>query len=202
MQNSVITAEFFVPWYKKVAYIESDWQQYINSWYIPNYNTKIYVKFAHNEHVIDTPIFWTRWYNSANQFTLWSHPSEYWASSWSSQRIFNWNSKSWSDYSQWTVIEFEYDRSNWKYWSQTGTWTNSTWSPWYNMIIFWLTTQNNVDSRRFSWKMRRFTIRESWTLKKDFVPCYRKSDNVVWMIDIVNNVFYTNLWGWSFTYWL
>ena len=35
----------------------------------------------------------------------------------------------------------------------------------------------------------------------ELVPCYRKSDWVVWMYDLVNDVFYTNQWDWAFTKW-
>jgi len=35
-------------------------------------------------------------------------------------------------------------------------------------------------------------IYDGSTLVRDFVPCYRKSDNVLGMYDIINNVFYTN----------
>jgi hypothetical protein len=36
---------------------------------------------------------------------------------------------------------------------------------------------------------------------RDLVPCYRKSDSVIWMYDTVNDVFYTNDWSWTFTKW-
>ena len=35
----------------------------------------------------------------------------------------------------------------------------------------------------------------------NLVPCYRKSNNVIWMYDLVNNQFYTNAWTWTFTKW-
>ena len=39
----------------------------------------------------------------------------------------------------------------------------------------------------------------SYTLVRDFVPCYRKSDSVIGMYDLVNDVFYTNAGSGSFT---
>ena len=38
-------------------------------------------------------------------------------------------------------------------------------------------------------------------LVRDLVPCYRKSDWVIWMYDLVNNQFYINSWSWTFTKW-
>ena len=37
---------------------------------------------------------------------------------------------------------------------------------------------------------------------RDFVPCYRIADDVIWMYDLVNWVFYTNAGSWTFTKWL
>ena len=44
-----------------------------------------------------------------------------------------------------------------------------------------------------------FQISENWILKKNFVPCYRKSDSVIGMYDLMNNQFYTNAWSGTFT---
>ena len=41
---------------------------------------------------------------------------------------------------------------------------------------------------------------ENNTLVRNFIPCYRKSDNEVGMYDLVNGVFYTNSGTGSFTY--
>lgn len=41
-------------------------------------------------------------------------------------------------------------------------------------------------------KLYSAKIYENGVLVRDMIPCYRKSDNVVGMYDIVNDVFYTN----------
>ena len=41
-------------------------------------------------------------------------------------------------------------------------------------------------------KMYACKIWESNVLVRNFIPCYRKSDNVIGLYDLVNNVFYTN----------
>ena len=41
-------------------------------------------------------------------------------------------------------------------------------------------------------RMKETIIYDGDTLLRDLVPCYRKSDNVIGMYDIVNDVFYTN----------
>lgn len=47
-------------------------------------------------------------------------------------------------------------------------------------------------------KIKKFKIFTNNVLVRDFVPCYRKSDNEVGMYDLVNNVFYTNAGTGSF----
>lgn len=39
------------------------------------------------------------------------------------------------------------------------------------------------------------------TLVRDFVPCYTTANTEIWLYDIVNNTFYTNQWGGTFTKW-
>lgn len=41
-------------------------------------------------------------------------------------------------------------------------------------------------------RVYRAKIYEGTTLKMDFIPCYRKSDNVIGLYDLVNGTFYTN----------
>lgn len=188
--------------YQQVEYIESSWTQYIDSLYNPIYWTKIACKFMHNEHSLDTPVFWRRqsWWNY--EYTLRSHPSEK-VSQWAVR--YNIMSANWisvNSYPQWTIIEFEYDKNSYKYWSQTWSISPSTSNiTGINLIIFWLREWSSIDSRKFSGRMYYFTIWEYWTLVRDFVPCYRKSDSVIWMYDLVNKVFYTNSWTWTFTKW-
>lgn len=41
-------------------------------------------------------------------------------------------------------------------------------------------------------KIYRCTIYDNGKLTRDYVPCYRKSDNVIGLYDIVTGTFYTN----------
>lgn len=45
---------------------------------------------------------------------------------------------------------------------------------------------------RNPYKLYGLKIYNNSVLVRHFVPCYRKSDNVVGLMDLVNNVFYTN----------
>lgn len=47
--------------------------------------------------------------------------------------------------------------------------------------------------------MYRCKIYSNGTLVRDFIPCYRNSDNVIGLYDTLNNVFYTNVGTGTFT---
>jgi len=52
---------------------------------------------------------------------------------------------------------------------------------------------------KFSFKLKRMIIKENGICIRNFIPCYRKSDNEVGLYDIADNVFYTNQGTGSFT---
>lgn len=51
---------------------------------------------------------------------------------------------------------------------------------------------NNVETRNNNLRLYEFIIYEQDTQIRNFVPCYRKSDNEVGLYDLVNDVFYEN----------
>ena len=58
-----------------------------------------------------------------------------------------------------------------------------------------LFARNNAGTISFyaSYKLKKyFQIYDNNVLVRDFVPCYRKSDSVIGLYDLVNDVFYTN----------
>jgi hypothetical protein len=70
----------------------------------------------------------------------------------------------------------------------------------YPMFLF--ARNNDGTAGSFSsFKLYSCKIYKSWTLVRDFVPCYRKSDWVIWLYDLANNQFYTNSWTGVFSKW-
>ena len=61
----------------------------------------------------------------------------------------------------------------------------------YTDYIFAFNT-NNSPQEFTTMKLYSFQIYESGVLQRDFVPCYRNSDNKPGLYDIKNNVFYIN----------
>lgn len=61
-------------------------------------------------------------------------------------------------------------------------------------ICFWY-CGNNSHSK---YKMHSLKITTAdW--EHNYIPCYRKSDNVIWLYSLEDGVFYTNQWSWVFT---
>ena len=78
--------------------------------------------------------------------------------------------------------------------------SSATFTSPVNMTLFALNDNWTINSQS-SYKLYSCKIYDNNTLVRDFVPCYRKSDNVIWMYDLVNNQFYTNSWSWTFAKW-
>lgn len=70
------------------------------------------------------------------------------------------------------------------------TFTTSTFTTSYNAILFGGNSGGTIVAK--SWQIYSCKIYDNGTLIRDFIPCYRKSDNVAGMYDIVNNAFYTD----------
>ena len=73
----------------------------------------------------------------------------------------------------------------------TLTYTNS-----FNLNMnFWLFRRNanSEDLKYYSYnKLYYFRMYQNGTLVRDFIPCYRNSDNEAGLYDLINNIFYTN----------
>lgn len=187
--------------YQEVEYIESSWTQRIDTWVSPT-DTKFWIKWKFR--------IWASWWNVLIDLsaTTSTDNKRYWFQ-------FNWLKPQWSwiMYQQrwednWTInastdYEFSYNY-NWDT-SFIINWITKTWIPtWSATLPNW-----NIFCQNCNWSYQRFFIGRLYWLQlyhntellRDFVPCYRKSDSVIWMYDLVNDTFYTNSWSWTFTKW-
>lgn len=99
--------------------------------------------------------------------------------------------------------------------SLPATWTPNTYATntRYKVVAEWVTAsstntpylfasnENWTDKWDISAKLYYCKVWKDNVMIRDFIPCYRKSDDVIWMYDLVNNQFYTNAWTWTFTKW-
>lgn len=64
----------------------------------------------------------------------------------------------------------------------------------------WIFDENNAGSmeRRFVGRIYYYKIYENNNLERDYVPCYRKSDNKVGLYDLINGTFNTDIYNNNF----
>lgn len=68
----------------------------------------------------------------------------------------------------------------------------------YNLFIFAMNNGGNTNGWLALARIYYLQIINNGSLVRNFIPCYRKSDSVAGMYDLVNNVFYTNAGTGSF----
>lgn len=190
--------------YQEVEYIQSSWTQYIKTWLLPSTNYLItYMKvmpFTVSSWGQDYRAWWA--YNGANRMNI----HYFW---YGQGRLYAWFG-GW-DYdigmgmSTSTLYEITMTANNGS-WSVNMNGSTASWTYSWTVALnreFYLFCNNENWSVWASWQYRMYSFK--WTtsdwLVKDLVPCYRKSDSVIWMYDLVWKQFYTNAGSWTFTKW-
>jgi len=198
--------------YEELEYIQSIWAQYIDSWIKLNPNSTVEFKFAMTWY---SSAWWDCFYwcreNSgvAHSRFLFRIDKDYNNRKMAFQR--NWDNSN-------TVAEdihtnisntdrnihvVRQNRDCYIDNNLIGTfshdWLSYTWTFDNTLYIFAL---HGWDLNCSIIKLFYTKIRDrEWTLQRDFIPCRRKSDEVVWLYDKVNKVFYTNQWIGDFIAW-
>lgn len=179
--------------YQEVEWIacDSSWP-YIDTWVTPSDSIMSQIKFR-NLAWTGYVIYWM--YNGSDT---------------SSYRLFNASTRIYFDIANQRITgsslnantdyEFEiwnnYVKNVWAS-SNILTWTTVGSYTWDTHIM--LNGNNSWNISRNRWYYVK--IWDWATQVRDFVPCYRIADWVIWMYDLINNVFYTNSGTWTFTKW-
>lgn len=181
-------------------------QAYIDTWWIANYTVWFKVEVGAR---IDTG--WYRYWlvsNWQDQNSVWCFFLE--VNSWSvaSDKL-----RVGSNDSNSTVVDFYSSNSFtvWQFaditftspWTATLNWTTTTWTLYTSAnknLSQYLMIDRSLRWSTFNhWLAISYFRAYSWgVLVRNMIPCYRKSDNVIWMYDLVNNQFYTNSWTGTF----
>lgn len=194
--------------YQEVEYIQSSWTQYIDTWIMWENKYRINTKFTF------TDLWWTSedlcviassWTSRPSYMSYIKKRGNYWhywsQMVWSDYQTATWSNPSIAANTEYTV-EAKLSTS-WNY--LTVNWTRNTWSyssaynTWYSMYMF---ASNNGWTvwNQMKWKIFYLKMYDlSDNLIRDFVPCYRKLDNVIWMYDMVEWKFYANSWTGAFS---
>lgn len=167
--------------YQEVEWIWSSRTQVINTWVIPI--TQTYTAELEFESTQSWTEYWAFGIWGSTWFRAWQD------SSW------HWDTSFWASYSPAT---YALNTKTIATVSNSWLWTSSNTALW----LFGMGENGAYpNNRKWAYKIYYCKIWNSWTLIRDFVPCYRISDSVIWMYDLVNDVFYTNAGTWTFTKW-
>ncbi len=178
--------------YQEVEWIWSSWTQWIDTWVTPTSNTMSQIKFMNLATTWDVIYWMYNWNDNADYRFFNASWTMYWDIN--SSRI-NWSSVAvntlyelelWNNY-----VKNVWDTSNILSWSTVSWYTGST--------TIKLNNYNNSTYSQNKWYYVK--IREWATQVRNFIPCYRKSDWVIWLYDTIWQQFYTNSWSGTFTKW-
>ena len=193
-------------WYTELQYIQSDWTScWINTGITPHDTSFFEIEFKMNPTALKSSgnyFYWTAssWAWNSFEYTS-SSSSSYW-NVWSSTLIWalSPNLSTWTDY----IFDCKYSWNNW--WTLTVSWTysksvNYSWSTWTKPLYFFcawddLTAQSA--EKLYYLKIYTWDSEANKSLVRDFVPCVRDSDWVIWLYDLVTNEFFANAWTWNF----
>ena len=177
--------------YQEVEYIESTGTQYINTMIYPKSTTKVIYDFAYTGEYTES-VQRCGWGSGGSQESfLWGVN----ANSFQSTVDSNWQ---WSetgvlfDNNRHTFIlesgKQQFDGSIYGTTTIGNTATGTQYLYFFAGDVEW----NDTASYYCNQKLYAAQIYDGETLVRNFVPCYRISDNVIGLYDTVNNMFYTN----------
>ena len=186
IQNNVMN---FPTEYIRVEYIESDGNQYINTNIIPNNEMGVYIKVSSSDIGSDLIYFGSKG----------AGLTRFWIGNVSSKVYYGWNGI--TDTQNRPVIlvntineikmNYFNDRKNILndqiIEQNLGVFGNNN----YAITVF---AGNNVGTVSYKSKIKLYELKisQGGKIVNSFIPCYRKSDDVAGLYDIIEGVFYTN----------
>lgn len=195
--------------FQEVSYIQTTWTQYINTrLFAYNYyqtETKVQISETDTSYTW-YPLFWCYYSYSwrATSRNYYYHCTFY------NNSCYFWNGTTenhlWSyNFNQWEIYEVKYNTTTHRLIVNNKDIWDVSWTVWYNNSVLCMALRWNPTYKMFYWRYKYYYFKiydnNQWKYILDLVPCYRKSDSVIWMYDLVNNQFYTNSGSWTFTKW-
>ena len=189
--------------YTQVDYIEVHHAEYIDTGYYPNSNTRIESEFQYTDTMPRQMRIFGNSYEETDGLSSSMYINGGGKFAWACQNnTGNWKATTLN--ADTNKHKFIMDMKNDKIYIDdyveniTTTHTN----PALNSLLLFAYRQNNVvnTSSLAYGKNYSTKIYDNDVLVRDFIPCYRNSDNVVGLYDLVNDVFYTNQGTGAFTY--
>jgi len=187
--NTVYGGTWF-PWeYQKVEWIASSWTQYIDTWITLSWKlltTKCKFRALTSNQANYCWVMYSGWSYCYQMYTPNWTVLFYWLNWWDNNKITSPTTSIWS-------VNTDIETTITQTWYLTWTAAN------LNFTLFARNANNSIE--KWSLRIYYWQMIIDGDLTRDFVPCYRKSDGVIWLYDLVGKQFYTNSWSWTFTKW-
>lgn len=181
--------------YQQVEYIESTGSAYIDTGIIPNTNTKIDIQFETIQRGNFGIIFGGEETYKDNSFHLYNSSGVFDIGFGSIATAFR-TSIDYNSNIKYTLIM---DKNGFDVNGATGTFPEPTISTTYSIYLFAVHRETNVLENNAQKRIYYCKLYNNGTLVRDMIPCYRVSDNVIGMYDLVSNTFFTNAGSGTFT---
>jgi len=179
--------------YQEVEYIESTGTQWIDTNFSPNQDTRVVIDYQDDDITISTHGFIGSRDNVNNGFIIGGRSTHYWYAQYGNEQtpgtiFLNNNLRHLVDLNK-TLLYYDN--------SLIHTFSSQVFNVSKTLYLFMTSdfgSTNNSLAKIFKCQIYNNNI-----LVRDFVPCYRKSDNEIGLYDLVNGVFYTNAGTGTFT---
>ena len=177
--------------YQELDYIESDGTQYILTDVIPTDTTGVYLDFSLNQSSLHDQVFFGSGTTDDN--------NGYWIGTTKSTSYFRWNSYHpqgfrFSNNTKYNAtLNFLNDRT-FKVNNETkGSISDTLKIRSLPIVVFAYNYDGDNTARLFtSMKLYSFKISDGTTIIRDYIPCYRKTDNLIGLYNMVEGKFYSN----------
>lgn len=175
--------------YQEVEYIESTGEQYIDTGFVPNSNSRMVADYKATRLIRSThAVAGVRSDSSVNCFGFGGRSSGYFYASYANEQtpaqiFLEDTNRHLVDLNR-NLLLFDGNVVH--------TFANETFVSMGSIYIFrWHEPSSTIS---YGAEARIYSIRlySNYILVRDFVPCYRKADGEIGLYDLVNNVFYTN----------
>lgn len=180
--------------YQQVEYLESTGTQYIDTNYIPNSNTSIKLSFQITKSQVAGIIGSGEEWNTTDNFIFGpAYGDCFWGYAGGANNIRLWQSNynftdTYNVYMD--ITKFIVESNSVEYTAITNK--TEIINPTRSIHIFKANTENGNLKNGSSIKLFKTEINENGILIQNYIPCYRKADNVAGMYDLVSNTFFTN----------
>lgn len=199
-----IIVTFFKNGYKEVEYIESTGTQYIDTGYIPKTNTKLELTLSfsgeYSPEGLNMYIFFSTASMQDDFFGV-----NFGGGEGGQNSLFTWFDKSFyaggsietltiSDDIRTNKNTITVENGHISYGTAERTITSKSADQTTSMILFGFSNYEDdpIPISALNMKVYRLKLYENNVLVREYVPCYRTSDNEVGLYEVVNNVFYPN----------